>query len=275
VRNLLRFIFKNHFVFLFVLVELFSLILVIRFNNLQREKFINSSNVIIGALNSSIDGATQYLSLRTVNKTLAQENANLRRKLRNSKFELLVKHQLANDTAFGQQYMYIPARVINNSINRQKNYLTLNKGSRQGVEKDMAVISSTGIVGIVNSVSNNFSTVISVLHRDFRVSAKFAGSDYFGSVYWDGRNESMVQMADIPYHVSVKRGQKIVTNAFSNIYPADIAIGRVDTFSVDKHKNFYDIQVTLATDFRSLEYVYVVTDLLKKERKKLEKGRNE
>lgn len=274
-RNLLRFIFKHHFVFLFVLIEIFSLFLVVRYNNPHRAKFLASSNLFVGALNSGVNTIGRYFNLVQVNKTLAQENASLRNRLRKSKFELLVKHEVVNDSTYAQQYLYIPAEVINNSTSRQKNYITINRGSRHGVEKDMGVISSNGVVGIVNSVSRNFATVLSILNRNYKVSAKFAANNYFGSVYWDGRDPNKVKLADIPYHVDVRVGQKIVTNAFSNIYPAGVYIGLVDTFSIDNHENFYDIDVSLATDFRNLEYVYVIKDLLKIERQKLEKGSKE
>lgn len=218
-----------------------------------------------------INGATEYLNLKTVNKTLAQENATLRNKLKTAKYEAFVNNVEVYDSAYAQQFIYIPAKVVNNSVNHQKNFMTINRGRRQGVEKDMAVISSNGVVGIVNSVSNNFATVISILHRDFKVSAKFSENNYFGTVFWDGKDPRKINFSDIPHHVEVKKGQKVITNSFSNIFPSGIPLGVVDTFSVDKNSNFYDITIDLSTDIRNIEYVYVVKDLLKYERKNLEK----
>ena len=152
-----------------------------------------------------------------------------------------------------------------------KNYLTINKGSDDGIQADMAVIGPKGIIGIVFSTTKHYAVIMSVLNIDFRVSAQFKKNHYFGSLVWETGNFRIAKLHEIPYHVDVKKGDTIITNAFSNIFPSGIPIGVVTGFKKSGGENFYDIDVTLSTDFKNVQEVYIVTNLMKDEREALEK----
>ena len=169
-----------------------------------------------------------------------------------------------------QHYSYIPAKVINNSTDRQDNYLTINRGMLQGVMPEMAVISSSGIVGIVKDVSKNYASVLSVLHQNSSISAKLSESGYIGSLVWNGRDPKVAQLMDIPNHVQLAEGMLIQTSGFSAMFPAGINIGKVKAFDVKDGDNFYSIDVDLLTDMNNVSVVYVVDNLMRMEQVELE-----
>ena len=180
-----------------------------------------------------------------------------------------MKH-INNDTILKQQYTFMTSKVINNSTNRRNNYLTLNKGSKQGIKPEMGVICSEGIVGIVKDVSDNYSSVISFLHKDSRFSARIRKSGYIGSMVWNGFDETHGTLNDIAKHVKVSIGDTIVTSSFSTIFPDGVVIGTVAQVSSTGGNNFQDIKVKLSTPFGKLSYVYVISNLFKEEQKALE-----
>jgi rod shape-determining protein MreC len=160
---------------------------------------------------------------------------------------------------------------VNNSTNRRNNFLTLDKGFKQGIEKDMAVITNAGIVGQVKDVSENYCTVKSMLHSQSIVSAKIKKDGSYGPLTWDGKNSEFVTLSDIPTHVRLKAGDTIVTSAYSITFPENISIGTVDTFARKSGEYFYTVKVRLLTDFKKLTHVYIVDNKLKKEQQELEK----
>ena len=270
-RNLILFVIRNHFGLLFLLLEFFCFVLIIRNNDLQRAKFFTSANTVTASIDALIDNATQYLSLSKVNRSLAEENALLRRQLGYNFMPKLVVKDLKIDTELIQQYDYMFAKVVSNTTSRHKNHLTLNRGSIHGVEKNMAVIAPEGVVGIVDEVREHFCTVVSLLNTNYRVSAKFANSNYFGSCYWEGGNPRHAKLGEIPYHVNVQEGDSIITSGYSSIYPAGIPLGTVSRFSVSGEDNFYNITIMLAVDFSNVDYVYIISNLLRQEQLELQK----
>lgn len=212
---------------------------------------------------------TEYISLSTTNDALSRENANFRSFMPDVFYIDSVQKKIRNDSVYKQQYTFMTAKVINNSTNRRNNYLTLNRGSRQGVEPEMGVISSQGVVGIVKDVSEHFCSVISVLHKDARISTKIKKNGYIGSLVWEGNNAEHARLKDIPKHVKLAIGDTLVTSSFSAIFPEGIMIGVISTVD-SKTGDFYTIDVKLSTDFSNLSYVYLVTNVLKEEQQKLE-----
>ena len=269
-RNLAVFIVKHHFLLLFLVLQGFCVSLIVKNNEPQKSNFISTSNEAFAKVFSVNQAITEYFNLAAVNSQLAEENARLYKNQFLSKIDKSSVVKSIGDTLVDQQYEYLVARVVNNSTNRTHNYLTLNKGWRQGIEPNMAVISSKGIVGIVTNVSQNYSTVMSVLHAQFKISAKFKKTKFFGSLYWNGRDYQIASLTEIPFHVKFKKGDTLVTNEYSNVYPGDIMIGTIKSFNKTDNDNFYAIDVKLSTDFKQLEYVYVVRNLYKKERESLE-----
>lgn len=270
-RSLIRFIVRFHFVLIFLLIESFSLFLLIQYNHYQRSTIINSSNRISGKIYDKFSIVTDYFSLRRANQELAQQNMELLNRSKDAYKSNQVKLIDILDSVYFQQYEYRIAKVINNSINKQSNYITLNKGARHGIKPEMAVIGPNGVVGVVRHVSENYSSVISILNSNLRISGLLQESQYFGSVQWDGKNYRKVKLKEIPNHVVIHQGDTVVTSSFSATFPTGIVIGTVEEVDQKVSGNFHSITVLLAEDFKNLAYVYVVGNLLKEEQEELEK----
>jgi len=163
----------------------------------------------------------------------------------------------------------LSAAVIDNSVNLQKNFLTLDKGKRDGVSTDMAVITSDGVAGVIVVCSDNFSVAMSVLNLDFKLSARFKTNGYFGSVSWNGRSPEYAELSEIPQHVVVNVGDTIETTGYSSIFPEGVVVGTVSEFE-KSGGDFYKITLALATDFRKLHFVEIIGNLKKEEIIKLE-----
>jgi len=264
-RNLFLFLWKNHFVILFLILETIAFSLIIRSTNYHHAAFISSSNVITGNILEISSSISQYFGLRKTNELLAAENADLKSFSLSSYIITDNNVYAVNDTTYRQQYQYVAARVINSSVNRRNNYLTLNKGQRQGIRKDMAVIAPNGIVGIVTAVSDNFSTVISVLHQKSRIVAKIEKNNYPGTLIWDGKDSRLGLLKDIPTHVEISLGDTIITSSYSNLFPEGILVGTVHSVDNFKGEDFLDISVLFSIDYRSVSWVYVVNNLYKEE----------
>jgi len=162
-----------------------------------------------------------------------------------------------------------------NTTNKRNNYLTLNKGSNQGIAKDMGVITSTGIVGIVKEVSANFSSVISVLHKETKISAKVKKNGHLGTVIWTGGDYSNGELIDIPTHVKPVIGDTIITSGYSTSFPEGIMIGTISDFKIVKGDNFYTITIKFSTDFNNISYAYVIRNIMKDELDKLNKNQTD
>ena len=270
-RNLWIFISKYNAFFLFIVFFVFSIILVVSYNPFQKTATLNTSNQFIGNIYAKVDLWKGYFSLNETNELLARENANLRALLKQSYFDTEVQAGTVRDTAREPRYRYIEARVINNSIHQKNNYITLNRGSAQGVERGMGVISSRGVVGIVLHVSPHFSTVQSVLHSDTRISASLENSHAFGSLVWGENNPDpkVAYLKDIPNHVPVTKGERVLTSGYS-LFPEGILIGKVLETGIASGDSFFDIRLALNNDFSTLQYVYVVSDDLRGEQEALE-----
>ena len=268
-RNLWIFISKYNAFFLLIIFLSISFGLLVNNNTYQRASAWNSSNQVIGETYERIDAFTNYLNLGRTNDSLAAENAQLRNRLKTSLFDDSVVQQSVNDTINQQQYTYIVAKVVNNSVHQKNNYITINRGLKHGIQKGMGVIGPRGIVGIVLNVSEHFATIQSVLHSDTRISASVAGN--IGSLVWGEGNfdPRLAILKDIPNHVIVKKGNLVVTSGYS-LFPSGIEIGRVTRTGLKGGDSFLNIEVWLTTDFSKLQYVYVINNLLSKEQKELE-----
>ncbi|WP_028295565.1 rod shape-determining protein MreC [Olivibacter sitiensis] len=270
-KNIWIFIGKYNAFFLFLLFFGFSLFLVIRNNIYQRSYAFNSANLIVGSIYAHVNEFTKYFNLGKANDRLANENAALREQLRQSLYSNIVDEHQVNDSLYDQRYSYIVARVINNSVHQKSNYITIDRGSLHGIQKGMGVISADGVVGIVLNVSPHFTTIQSVLHPDTRISATLDTVNAFGSLIWGGKivDPTKAALRDIPNHVKVKEGEKVVTTGYS-LFPSHIPIGKVIKSDMSGD-SFLDIEVLLDTDFSTLQYVYVVLDKMSDEKQELEK----
>jgi rod shape-determining protein MreC len=269
-RNLFLFLWKYNFFLLFLFMESVCVYLIVRNNNFQRASVLNSAGAVSARVQTVISSITQYINLKNENDALARENSALRTLIPDAFYLDSVRRSLVTDSLYRQQYEFLPARVIANSVNRRSNYLTLDKGSRHGIRPEMGVICSDGVVGIVKDVSENFCSVMSVLHKDMRLSSRIRKNGYVGSLVWDGFDPWSGNLKEIARHVNIQPGDTVVTSAYSAIFPEGILIGRIASAEKKPSDNFYSIRVRLSTPFASLSHVYIVSNLMKEEQRQLE-----
>ena len=270
-RNLWIYISKHNAVILFFIFFASSFLLLINNNSFQRASSWNSSNEWVASQYQKIQNLKDYLRLKAINDSLAAENGrllNLVPQKDSSETKGLTK---VVDTTSHQQYSYYTAKVINNSVRQKNNYITIDKGSLQGIKKGMGVLGPNGVVGIVLNVSPKFATIQSLLHSETRISASLASNRSFGSLVWGAGNfnSAYAVLQDIPNHIKVKIGEKVVTSGYS-LFPAGIPIGTVSQTGMKGGDNFLNIEVKLATNFATLSYVHVVNNAFGAEQKALE-----
>jgi len=270
-RNILAFIIRYSFLLVFLIYESFSLVLLVNSTYYQRSVIQNTGNSLTGKFYSSVSNISEYLKLRHTNELLATENSMLRQMKSLSFLKTDTNSFWVKDTLYKQQYKYVVARVIHNTVGKRNNFIMLNKGRLQGIDKDMAVITSNGVVGTVVNASENFSWVMSVLNKQTKISGRIVKNNQMGTVVWNGIDQHYGTLTDIPAHVKIAKGDTIVTSGYSYIFPADIMLGTIQDFRVEQGEHFYVIPFKFSVDFNSLDYVYVVKNLLKDEQQKLEK----
>ncbi|MBB6609952.1 rod shape-determining protein MreC [Pontibacter sp. Tf4] len=284
-RNLFAFIYRFRAFLVFVLLEALCVYLIVQYNTYQGAAFFNSANRYVGRVLEFQSGVTDYFNLATVNNTLARENALLRQELLTYRQAGITDSTSRLDTTLvvpvdttivdslrtGPQTFNLHAgRVINNSVRRTNNYLTLSIGTKDGVEPGMGVIASNGVVGRVKTVSDNYSTVTSLLHSQMLISAKIKKNNTMGTIKWQGGDYRTAILDYVPLHVKLAKGDTIVTSGFNTVFPEGIMVGTISSVAKEADKSFYTIKVKLAVDFAQLSYVYVVENLQKAERDTLE-----
>ena len=232
---------------------------------------MNSANHISGNIYEKYNSIINYFSLSSVNRELAQENARLRMALTVTGTDSLkIQESIYGHNGLQGDFNFIVAKVINNSVHKQYNYITLDKGSKHGVRPDMGIATVNGVVGVVINVSESFSTAISLLNLRWNVSARLKRNNYFGSLSWDGKDYQYAQFNEIPFHVDLEVGDTIVTSGFSTIFPEGIMLGKIESFSKEGGDNFYNIRVKLFVDFKSLAYVEIIESKKRDEVENLE-----
>ena len=270
-RSLFRYLLKNYGLFLFIVLEVISFVLIFNYNDFQKARYLNSSNRITGSIYNSFNSVVNYFELARINSQLAKENAKLRTVIKSQPRLAGVPDSLYSTLKGADStYNFISARVINNSVNKTFNYITLNKGSKDGIKPDQGIISSEGIVGVVTNVSKSYALGLSVLNQRWGVSAKLKKSGFFGSLLWNGDDFRYASLMEIPFHVMLAVGDTVVTSGYSSIFPEGIMVGTIDSFEQPSGENYYDIKVKLSTDFKKLSYVEVIQNLDKEEINKLE-----
>jgi rod shape-determining protein MreC len=269
-RNLLIFITKYNAFFLFLIFELSSLVIYIKYNSFQKASFINSTNQVTGYLYAQQSDLEGYLSLKEVNDSLARENAALRNQLKSSFYIDTVARHRINDTVYKVQYEYIEAKVINNSTNHSFNYLTINRGSKDGIGVGMGVICSSGIVGKVVYVTDHLASVQSMLNKDTRFSVMLAKNKEIGSIRWgDDMDPHKGLLVDVNNNAQPKYGEAVVTSGYS-LFPAGIAVGKISNLHPKAGGISLNMEITFAVDYSKLQYVDVVDYKFAKEQAGLE-----
>jgi rod shape-determining protein MreC len=272
-RTLWQFISNYNAFFLFLIFEIAALVIYVKNNSYQRAEFINSANGAAGNIYARADKFSSYLSLNVVNDSLARENAHLRNLLKSSYYVDTVVRQKVTDTVYKKQYEYIAARVINNSVNKGNNYLTINRGTEQGIDKGMGVICSKGIVGKVVFVSAHFALVQSLLHKESQFSAMLADNKEIGYIAWgEDMDPQKGVLKDVSNNAQPKLGEWVVTSGYS-LFPEGIPIGKISSLHIKGGGYSLNMEVTLSVDFSKLEYVDVVDNKFGNEQDALEARR--
>ena len=220
---------------------------------------------------STVDEVTAYIALKKANQILSEENARLSNRLPSAFMRTDTAQFFVNDSLFRQQYQYVSATVISNTVNRRNNYMKINKGRKHGLRPDMAVLAPNGVAGQIIEVSQNFSSVMSMLNSNTRVNAKMKNSNQTGSLFWPGHDYRFGKLVDIPSHVSIHIGDTVITSGYSHIFPEGQMLGTVEELNHAPGGNFWDITLRFSVDYNSLQYVYVVKNLMKDELLQLEK----
>lgn len=280
-RNLLNFLVKYNYWFLFILLEVTSFVLLFRFNRYQQSVFFTSANAVVGKLYEVTGGITAYFHLKETNEDLLDHNIRLEQRVAALEKELL---NVRSDTAAFRSLDSVPgnlgyslykARVIKNSLNRLDNYLTLDKGSADSIRPEMGVVDANGVVGIVYKTTSHYALVISLLNSKSSLSCKIQGSDYFGYLKWEGGNSQYAWLRDLPRHAEFSVGDTVVTSGYSAVFPPGLLVGYIDEMS-DSHDGLsYLLKIRLATDFGRISDVRVIANHGQPELKRLNEQQNE
>ena len=273
-KNLINFLIHHSGLLLFIILEIISFIMMINSQEYQKSVFLSSSNAVVATLYNWTNSVGEFFKLRNTNNQLSSENTELKNQIIELQNKLKVLEPSITSLNFKllpeNEYRFISAKVINNSTDKFQNYLTLNKGSKDGVKPDMGVVSSEGVVGIIKSVSPHFSVVIPILNPKIQISCKFKRTDYTGSLVWNGEDYRYANLVDIARHVDIRLGDTIVTSGFTRTFPEGIPVGIVEDYNIKESDAYYNIKVKLAVNFRTLSYVNVINYLNYQEQKQLE-----
>lgn len=274
-RKLLDFLIKYNYWFLFLLLEITSFTLLVRFNSYQQGAFFTSANAVAGKVYETKAAVTSYFDLKTINNELMDRNLQLELQVASLRKELGHLHldSMKVDTLMQAPFQgvnFIKALVVNNSLNHANNYITLNKGEDDGVRSGMGVVGRSGVVGIVFLTSKSHSVALSLLNVKSQISCKIAKTGYFGTLSWNSGDSRVAYLEGIPRHARFKRGDRIVTSGYSEVFPEGVSIGRIGRVTESKDGLSYRLQVALSTDFGRLSDVRVIAKTFNPERTELE-----
>lgn len=259
-RNLIKILIKIAPLLLFVLLETVAVVLMVQRSRYHNYTITSTANVVAGSTLEATSAVTSYFSLGTVNNQLALENSNLKNEIEILKKELaLYKDSIPNvktDSSFNINY--IPAKVIGGSVNKLDNYITLDKGTDDGIKPDMGVVCSEGVVGIIVTASRHFSVVLPIINSESKISCRLDSSKTLGSLIWHGFDPSYAGLEEIPRHAIVNKGEKVYTSGFSYIFPEGVPVGVVEEVKLNDSDSFYYIKVKLNTSFYTISHVDVV-----------------
>ena len=262
-QQIINFLLRNKTFLLFVCLFCIGLIFTIQSHSYHKSKFINSANFISGGIYNSKHSISSYFKLKKYNAVLHEENLRLKEQLYNN---LKQDDSVIIDTSsIKKQYIVTKGKIIKNSFHFKDNILLLNKGENQGISQDLGVISSKGILGIVENTSTNYATILSILNTNSRISAQLKNSNHYGSLHWNTDSPDIVQLTEIPQKAVLNIGDTIITSGRSSIFPKGILIGTITNFNLDNAKNYYEINIKLFNDMTNINHVYIIKNTHKKE----------
>ena len=277
-KNIIGFIRQNFTFFIFLILQIVSLVTLSSYSKSHQTFFGGMTNQVIGDINTRYNNWSYFFSLKKTNALLTAENVALRNQLAQNFVPLDTTKKLGtlilrkDSLEKTRKFYYYPAKVVGNTFTLQKNYITIERGALQGVKKDMAAISPDGsIVGIVIEVNDNYSKIMSLLHRNSKVSAMLKRDKIAGSIEWDGSDPYTLVLKNISKSAAPKIGDTVLTSPYSSNFPPQLMIGKVMSIVKDPSSNFLTLNVKAATNFFNLEYVYLVENKRMDEQKQLEK----
>lgn len=271
-RQIIYFIEKFRYFLLFIVLEIFAFVVIIQDYSYHQSKFVNSANFITGGIYKKVNSVNEFFHLKTDNQLLSEENARLKNLLEKRENVYAIDSFTVIDTSqYFQKYEYSVGKIINNNFTKRNNFLTLNKGSKHGLNSDLGVINSNGIIGVIKNVSSNYATVLSILNNNSKINVRFKNSNHFGTLIWNGKDYNITQIIDIPRQALVKVGDTIITGGKSAIFPEGIPVGVVKDFKYEKNK-YQQINVLLFNDMSSIGEVQIVKNLQKNEQITLEQS---
>jgi rod shape-determining protein MreC len=270
-RNVFLFIARFSNLLFFLFLQVLALSMLFRYNKFHQAEYMNVANEVTGRFYVRYNKIETYFTLQKENENLRQQNAELLNKLRSdfsvpdSSVQLVTDSFRVDSLEQYRKYLYLPAKVIGNSIDGQNNYVTLHRGSNQGVGVNMAVIGPEGVVGKIVNVSPNMSVAMSLLHRKNSVVALLKKGGGFGEVTWDGKDPRYVTLSNIPRTIKVDKGDTVVTSSYSDIFPPGKVVGYVQEVREDKSSSTYNLKLRTATDFYSVQHAFIVKNMQKAE----------
>jgi len=277
VRNIFLLIRRFAVLLLFIALQVLSISMLVSYSKSHRAKYLELAYEASGKINKQYSSVTRYFSLAENNGFLAKENEKLNNLLMQNFTKIdtgFVEKTISlvvDSTTLTRKYLWREARVINNSVSAQNNYITMERGRLQGVEPDMAVVSPAGIVGIVTDVSDNMCIVMSLLHRKSNTSVRHKNSGVTGILDWNGINPERLQIRGIPKSTKLTKGDTVITSNLSLNFPEGMMVGTIAEFQKDDEGNNYRVNLKPAANFFTLEFVYIIENLFLKEQQELEK----
>lgn len=275
-RNFFLLLRRFYVLLLFLLLQIISITLLVRYNKSQQAKYMELAYDFTGRINKKYTDVIGYFSLSDNNKALSEENTRLRNMLAENFTSIDTGAVLKRDTVLVdsskviRKYQWRHARVINNSVSSQFNFITIERGRLQGVAPEMAVVSANGIVGLVTDVSDNMAVVKSLLHRKSTTSVMLKRGGTTGLLEWDGKNAGLLQLKGIPKSTELKVGDTVLTSNISLNYPAGLMVGTIAKVEKETEGNNYRLQIKPGTNFYSVDYVDVIENLFLKEQREIE-----
>ena len=269
-QQIINFLIKNKNSILFLLLLSLSLFFTIQSHSYHRSKFVSSANFVTGGLYDWANDMGTYLHLGEYNERLRRENEYLRTLLfKKNGIDSIVINQ--DSVSYKNPYTVYSAEVISNNYAKIDNYLLLNIGEKDGIKGDLGVITSDGIVGIVEETSKNYTRVLSILNSNSAINVRLKKSNHYGTLIWNGANPNMAQLTYVPKIAQVQKGDTVITGGKSFIFPEGIPVGIINDFHLGEDKNYYDIDVRLFNDMTNIGYVYIIENNDKEELLKLDR----
>ena len=275
-RNVFLFIRKYSNFLFFLLLQIIAVSFLIRYNNYHEAAFMNVAGEFTGSINQRYSKVEYYFRLKKINEQLAAENVRLNQLIRENNERPDGNQKFVLDTAQSdsireiRKYIWMGAKVVGSTVNTQVNFITIHRGSMQDVRPNMGVVSPQGIVGTIVNVSENYASVMTLLHRQYKVVVKMKNGGERGTIEWDGLSPTYVTLKDIPKSAKLQKGDSVVTSPTSSLFPGNLMVGTIEEVVEDKSSNFYTLKVKPATNFFNIEYVYVIANTQFVEQKRLE-----